>query len=81
MNPVLFDTRLTNRSRGRLLSVSTLPLCAVCHYGCALSRARKALPLDSARLRGLLCAAGRLRQKQACSYFVYLRTPSVYGYF
>ena len=68
MNPALFDAKLTNRSRGRLLSASALPLCAVCHSNCALSRLSNYFTLDSARLRGLLCAAERLRQKQASSF-------------
>ncbi len=51
---------------GRLLSASTVPLCAVCRSDCAPSRGKtQTAPLDGARLRGLFCAAGRLRRKQA----------------
>lgn len=39
--------------------------CALCCSDCAASRARRTLALDPARLRGLSCAAGRLRRTQA----------------
>jgi len=62
---------------GRLLSASTVPLCAVCRSDCAPSRGKpRTTPLDGARLRGLFCAAGRLRRKQAIEKDVLMYTLS-----
>lgn len=58
---------------GRLLSASTVPLCAVCRSDCAPSRGKPPNPpLDGARLRGLFCAAGRLRRKQVIEIGIHL---------
>ena len=65
MSPAMLPQDLPAEA-GRLLSASTLPLCAVCRFDCAPSRGiPRTAPLDGARLRGLFCAAGRLQRKQA----------------
>ena len=58
---------------GRLLSASTIPLCAVCRSDCAPSRGKtQTAPLDGARLRGFFCAAGWLRRKQVIEIGIHL---------
>jgi hypothetical protein len=65
----------------RLLSASTVPLCAVCRSDCAPSRGKtQTAPLDGARLRGLFCAAGRLQRKQASKKGIFLYAIH-HGYF